>query len=185
MTPTLTPLEPHAAPVGLLFDWTDAAPLVPFRPAVESAAVAFAARLTPAVPTPDPMTVYVGTTHTPGTLGQGGPRDGGGLTLLLNPAADWGTFDLGSVVRHEVLHGVGVLDHSPDPDALLHYTMQPHRVKDATATDRKLAAAAGWDIGPPEFPAEGVVVENPYGQVGWARLTPEQAAGWWRAGNLK
>lgn len=213
MTLTCERLPDRTPPVSLLWDWwTFGESLLPLRPQIESAATAFAARLTadhplPAVPAHTAFTewgpvavpetpagtirVYVGPAPAD-TLGASGPAGAlttlpryGAASLGINPAADWSAISLPTVVRHELLHAVGVLGHSGNQAALMAPGLPAHTERDAHPSDLALAAESGWDIGPPESLLHGTVVHNPWGMIGWARLSPEMAAGWWRAGNLR
>lgn len=214
MTLTCEPFESHESPgVLLAFDWTFGESLLLLRPQIESTAAAFAARLTadhpllavpasvvftewgpvadPGVPA-DTIRVYVGPASGDGVLGSSAPASSfdplpryGAASLGINPAADFGRYSLPAAVEHEVTHAVGVLPHSDDPDALMAEDMPPGVRKQAGPSDVALARRYGWDIGPPESLLHGAVVENPWGQIGWARLSPEMAAGWWRAGTLR
>jgi hypothetical protein len=166
----------------------------------------------PPVPA-DTLRVYVGPVADPAHLGEAGPVGwhghaeppvrSPGMALALNPAADWSRHSLPSVVRHEVLHGVGVYEHSTDPAALMAPGLPAGADGDATPADATLAATYGWRVdlppalppapAPPthrpqslaDLPADaGVIVRDPYGLPGWQLLSAKVARQWAAAGNL-
>lgn len=204
---TCEPLESRCSPtIYVRWDWTFGESLLSFRPAIEAAATAFAARLTSDIPlsavpqhtayslwgevfvpeTPaDTLRVYVGSAVGAEVLGQAAPlydfngTRSVGMSLAINPTADFGTYSLIAVVDHEVMHGIGVESHSDDPDALMASGVQPNREKPVRMDDVRLAHDYGFTLEP------GPVVDyNPWGSIGWIRLTAEQSAAWQAAGTL-
>ena len=178
---------------------TPASPLAPL-PEPFTALTPWGPVDSPPVPA-DTLRVWVGPATGADHLGEGGPvgwsavgpapARGPGFSLALDPAADWLRFSLPTVVRHEVLHGVGVDEHSPNPAALMAPHLAPGVTKDATAADAELAARHGWHLDlpssppAPSLPATGFVrVLDPYGLPGYQILPAATARSWAAHGTL-
>lgn len=102
----------------------------------------------------DTIRVYVGPVSGSGEYGIGAPggwsasgsalpRSWGGFVGIDSAAIAAGGADIATVVRHEVLHVLGV-GHMSDPAALMHPTILPGASKSLTHTDADLLDAAGW-----------------------------------------
>lgn len=148
-------------------------------------------------PIADMLVVYVGPSP-PGTLGIGGPvsfsASGPGVTpqyrmpgmvLGLNPdPVTWQEFDLGTVVRHELGHGISFVSHIPDDRALMAPYLPPGVVRTPTPLDILAARQQGWDIR--SLPSDAVVkaMGGIWGEGGFAILTAHTAATWLAEGRF-
>lgn len=136
------------------------------------------------VPGYDGWPVELGTDpHTP-VIAYGTGIDGWGY-VKVGPAAD--AYDLGTVLRHELAHAIGVLAHADDPRAVLWPYLSPGEVRDWTASDDVVMRASGLlvvepadhDPYPPTAPQlAGEVYPHTTPLVGVIWSMPDGSGGW-------
>jgi hypothetical protein len=144
----LTAIEPRESPVAI--DWSFAPDpwLLAREGLIRTAGDTLAAALSR--PGVERVGVFVGTRPLPGALADAtplGPWAGGGV-IRFDTGRPWDAeFDLGSVVRHELLHVLGA-GHTADPTSLL-WSYAPRQPVEVNRTDMAELARVGWTYTPP------------------------------------